>query len=388
MRMLSAALLCAQCLCLAAADAAEDREAVIARGIEALLSMEEGESGGEWPYEGVYRVRGEIPIGYRVGGAAIVASALLNAPQREGHIERSEAIERAAEFIAASIEHPLMGHAVEGGYDVRGWGYAYGLWFLLQAKAAGAIGEARAEQCDAAIEFFIRGIEATEIPAPIGGWNYARRGGFGASSPPSPFMTGATLQALFAACAAGCEVDHAVIERGLDALRRAKMDSGAYVYSGRASERSREGVPGAVGRMLIAESTLHLAGLATRAEVRSAIDAFIVHWEWLEKRRAREGTHAPPYGVAPYYFFFAHYYAAQAIELLPEPERAEYRRRVNALLLGVRGDESGTWNDRVFARSANYGTAMAAMALMMPELPPPARWESPQADAVAEVQDD
>ena len=29
-------------------------------------------STGEWPYEGVYRERGQIPPGYRVGGTAIV----------------------------------------------------------------------------------------------------------------------------------------------------------------------------------------------------------------------------------------------------------------------------------------------------------------------------
>jgi hypothetical protein len=42
--------------------------------------------------------------------------------------------------------------------------------------------------------------------------------------------------------------------------------------------------------------------------------------------------------------------------------------------------EDGTWNDRVFDRTANFGTAMAIMALMMPDTPPPATWEV-QADA-------
>lgn len=130
--------------------------------------------------------------------------------------------------------------------------------------------------------------------------------------------------------------------------------------------------------MTLGETTLALGGRGSIPRVRGSIDAFIVHWEWLDKRRAKPGTHQPPYMVAPYYFMFAHHYAAQAIEMLPSSERAEYRRRVNQLLLSVRAQD-GTWNDRVFGRSAGYGTAMALLALMQPSIerpiwnPPPAK---------------
>lgn len=33
-----------------------------------IVSMQSGDDGGEWPYEGVYRVGGNIPVAYRVGG--------------------------------------------------------------------------------------------------------------------------------------------------------------------------------------------------------------------------------------------------------------------------------------------------------------------------------
>ena len=129
--------------------------------------------------------------------------------------------------------------------------------------------------------------------------------------------------------------------------------------------------------MAVAESTLYLAGRSSIERIRGAIDAFIVHWQWLDARRAKTGTHKPPYGIAPYYFYYAHYYAAQAVELLPEHERAEYRRRLNELLFSVQL-EDGSWNDRVFGRSTNYGTAMAIQALMMPNTPAPAQWKQPE----------
>jgi hypothetical protein len=175
-------------------------------------------------------------------------------------------------------------------------------------------------------------------------------------------MTGPAIQALWRAKAAGYAVDEKIIDRALAFLERSRAESGSVVYSGDATERSRDLSPGAVGRMVVVESTLSQAGRNNPRDVRGAVDAFIVHWDWLKKRKQQTGTHVPPYGVAPYYFMFAHYYAAQAIEQLPAAERPEYRRRVNALLFSVR-EEDGSWNDRVFDRSASYGTAMAMMAM-------------------------
>src|SRR5262249_58927817 len=193
-------------------------------------------------------------------------------------------------------------------------------------------------------------------------------------------MTAPSLQALFEAKKAGYAVDEGVVTRALDYLESARAPDGAIMYSGDAKTR-RDPVPGAVGRMLATESVLYLAGRGSQANVRGAIDAFIVHWEWLDKRRAQPRTHEPPYMIAPYYFYYAHYYAAFAVELLPQNERAEYRRRINDLLFATR-HEDGSWNDRVFPRSANFGTSMALLAMHMPEAEKPAGWPQTGAPAV------
>lgn len=351
-------------------------EQAILRGVEIILQMQEGDDNAQWPYEGVYRVKGVIPIGYRVGGSAIAADALVLAPGYEDDSKRQASVRRACVFITNSIDHPLMAHHFQSRYDVRGWGYTYGLNHLLRLKKSDLVPQGLADQVEAAIRFFIDGIEATAIPE-RGGWNYARRAGFDKPGRPSPFMTGPTLQALFAAIDQGYRVNEQTIKDALDALEGARTPTGSFVYSGNQANRSRSAVPGATGRMAVAESTLYLAGRSSIERIRGAIDAFIVHWQWLDARRAKTGTHKPPYGIAPYYFYYAHYYAAQAVELLPEHERAEYRRRLNELLFSVQL-EDGSWNDRVFDRSTNYGTAMAIQALMMPNTPAPAQWKQPE----------
>jgi hypothetical protein len=336
-----------------------------------LVGSQEGESGGEWPYEGVYRVRRQIPIGYRVGGTGICAMAVLGSPGFAEDAPAREAVERARGFVIAGIEHPLMSEEkYDAGYDVRGWGYTYGAWFLLECKRAGFVPEDAAPM-ERAIEWYVSAIQKTEIPK-AGGWNYARPPGRENVAPMSPFMTAPTLLVLFQAAAMGYEVDGEVVKRGLEALERGRTAAGGFAYAGDGA-RSRDGVPGATGRMLSGETALYLAGRSSQSNLRGALDAFLVHWDELEKRRAKTGTHEGPYGVAPYYFYFAHYWAAQAAELLPAGERAEYRRRVREVLLGTRSEE-GTWNDRVFPRSASYGTAMASMALRMPEREKPQGW--------------
>ncbi len=363
-------------------------------GVPLLLAMQEPLAEGDgpkvqWAYEGVYRVQRQIPVGYRVGGSAIVALALAHAPGLAEDAPRREAIARAVGYICGEGKnHPLMSASdYDAGYDVRGWGYIEAVALLSRLKTLGAVPEGMGDVVDAALRDYVAALLAIEMPE-TGGWNYARPAGRDVKAAPSSFMTARALQALFEARAAGETVPADVIERGLDFLETTRTTAGSVVYSGsstpRSDLRSGDATPGAVGRMCSVEATLLLGGRGSVIHARGAVDAFINHWQWLEARRQKTGTHVPPYGVAPYYFMFAHFYAAQCVELLPEVERGEYRRRINTLLFSVR-EENGSWNDRVFERSAAYGTAMAISAIMQPMLTRSGYTKVIEAPAVIEV---
>ncbi len=335
----------------------------------------------EWPYEGVYRVGGQIPVGYRVGGTAIVAQALVDAAE-DGKltVPARQAIERGLDFVLEGLADPRMTAEFEKGYDVRGWGHAYALSFLLRLRAAGHVPKSREQEVEAAIDSLVSMLQATEIKEQ-GGWNYSRPNGHASSA--STFMTAPTLQFLFEARAQGEDVDAAVIERALKTLEDARLESGAFQYGTSPTRRTGKGfeaVEGAIGRMAVCETTLLLAGRGSVERVRESLDAFFEHWEWLEKRRKQTGTHVPPFMIAPYYFYYAHRYTAQAIEMLPEAERPAYREKLYALLWQVR-EQSGGWNDRVFPRSEAFGTAMTLSALREPALGRPAGWTPPTAEA-------
>lgn len=351
-------------------------EPAVERGVEILLSMQEslGSKEGEkveWPYEGVYREAGSIPPGYRVGGTSISAWALLEAPGWKKTSERAKAVERATVFVLDMLETDRMASGFSGGYDVRGWGHAYALNFLLRLRELKRVPTKLKERVDKTIADLVQTLEDTAIEGE-GGWNYARRGGGRAST----FMTAPTLQFLFYAEEQGEEVDPAIIKRALRALEEARLDSGAFQYGSNPDRKTGEGfeaVEGSTGRSPVCEVTLVLAGRGSVDAIRSAIDDFFEHWEWLEKRRRQDRTHIPPFMIAPYYFFFAHYAVAQAIEFLPEAERPAYRAKFYAVLDEVR-EPSGGFNDRVFERSENFGTAMSVLGLLAPKTRPTPGW--------------
>lgn len=324
----------------------------------------------EWPYQGVYRESEDVsPIGYRVGGTAICAWALCESPQYAQSKDAQAAVERGVGFILELLEHERMSEDFIGGYDVRGWGHTYALQLFLALRAKQALPKKHAAAVERAIPALVKLLEVTEI-VDTGGWNYSRRGGGKAQAPASPFMTAPTLLALYQARAQGEKVDAKVVERALTALESCRNEQGVIPYT---TAGGRDEWPGAIGRTPVTEVALLLAGRSDVARVRTALENFFEHWEWLEKRRKGTGTHVPPYGIAPYYFFYAHTYAALAIEALPESERPALRTRLYERLFQVR-EPSGGWNDRVFERSENYGTAMALLAFLAPGIEPAPAW--------------
>ena len=78
--------------------------------VQFLLKAQEGIDeetvSGEWPYEGVYRERGQIPPGYRVGGTAIVLRSLIESlPAKRIRLDAEDpvnlALRRGLNFLLA-----------------------------------------------------------------------------------------------------------------------------------------------------------------------------------------------------------------------------------------------------------------------------------------------
>ena len=351
------------------------RSVLIDEAVAQLIAIQEE---GEWPYEGVYRVKREIPVGYRVGGTSIVATTLIYAAPKNP--TALEAIARGQTSVLRLLDHELMRPSTEDAYDVRVWGHTYALAFLCELRAAKLLGEHKADS-ERWISTLVATLATEEIPG--GGWNYANH------TQAAPFVTAPVLQSLLLARSQGESVPEELFERGRDSLLRARHGDGAFVYSGGSKEPSGLGMSGkttaslagASGRVGVCEGTLWLLGASSLDRVRASAQNFFEHWDDLEARRKKSGTHEGPYGIAPYYFYYAHAYTAQAIEFLPGKARDELRQRMLETLLRTR-DEDGTWDDRVFPRTRNYGTSMAVLVLLMDRAPRPPTWTKAKASTI------
>jgi hypothetical protein len=338
------------------------RSELLDKAVAELIKIQE--DGGQWPYEGVYRVGGKIPVGYRVGGTAIVADTLLHvAPENK---EARAAFARGLAFVLKELEDPLMAPSTRDGYDVRVWGHCYALEFLCHVRAAKAAGE-HAKAVDQWITKLVETLVTEEVPG--GGWNYGNR------RQQASFVTAPVTQALLLARSQGEKVPDEVLDRAKKALETCRTNDGAFAYSGTGQRPSPINKPaGSCARSAVCETTLVLLGGGSVKDIRAALEAFHTHWDELEARRKKKGTHEGPFLIAPYFFYYGHRYAAQAIEMLPEEERAKERERLLQVILKTR-DADGTWNDRVFDRSRNYGTAAVALALLGEKTSMPPKFE-------------
>ncbi len=347
--------------------AADDLTSLIEKSVEILLARQESlgdeDVREEWPYEGVYREKGLIPPGYRVGGTSIAAWALIESPQYGESEAVRKAVERAVDFVLRTLDEKPMDIGFSGGYDVRGWGHTYALQLLLQLRKRDFVPEESSKLVDKRIKWLVKALIETEIKG-TGGWNYARRG---TRSSTSPFMTAPTIIALWEARRQGEKVPQRVLDSALDALEKCRFEEGVIAYN---SDGGMPEGPGAIARTPIVEVVLYAADRSSLEEIESSVEAFFTHWNELEVRRRKTGTHVPPYGVAPYYFYYGHYYASVAIEMLEGGTREEWRTKYIETLVSVRED-SGGWNDRVFDRSEAFGTSMALLSILEPNRPRP-----------------
>lgn len=358
-----------------------DVDAATQAGISALLKLQEGEGHNQWPYEGVYREdNGVLPVGYRVGGTAIVGLSLIAAPGFSTDKPRQEALARGVAFILESLEAPRMQGEFVGTYDVRGWGHIYALHLFLELQEHKLVSAELLAPVTAKTKWLVQTLCESAIPE-SGGWNYSRPAGYTSSkNRASTFMTAPALQVLFLAKARGYEVADAVIDQAVAALERARSEPGGYGYGAALTSQNdvpeaklafMDKVPSSAARATACETTLMLAGRGDKERLHRAVVRFFADWEELAVRKSQLGTHIQPYGIAPYYFLYGHLYAAQAIEQLDDGAEKEALRTKMRIYLARSRDAAGSWNDRQFDRSAGYGTALAILCMHMPHLPKP-----------------
>lgn len=183
------------------------------------------------------------------------------------------------------------------------------------------------------MEFFA---DLKQRQTPDGGWAYY-------DNPPftkrptwaTSFCTALVLPALKQATELGWEIPAYVPEAALKVVKRCHLPNGAYAYDYRPTQRGWGGesinqVKGSLGRIQVCNLALASwdVEFVTLDKLREGLENFFEHHRFLDTARMRPIPHEGFYANAGYFYFFAHYYAAQVIELLPEEEREGWHSKL------------------------------------------------------------
>jgi len=303
---------------------------------------------------------------------SLVMLALLESPRTP---ERDAALEAGLEWLCST----RLAHRGST-WDVDStWASLYGFVFLTKAareeRFAAEPWSALIEK--RALEFYA---DLDKRQTPGGGWAYY-------DDPPitikptwaTSFCTALILPALREARdELGWPIEDRVIDGAVSAVKRCSLPNGAFSYDVSPIQRSHGGqsinqVPGSLGRIQVCNWALSELGVerVTPDVLREGLENFFAYHSYLDMIRTHPTPHAGFFANAGYFYYFGHYYAAQAISLLPEGERELWHRRLRYHVIKNLTKE-GSCTDFLTSRYViNACTAFTALVLAA-GLPPEA----------------
>jgi hypothetical protein len=204
-----------------------------------------------------------------------------------------------------------------------------------------------------------------------GAWSYSKswgegwRGGFGGWPATElgrahGMNTGIALEVLTRARERGFEVPEAVLSAGRDALLAMRVAPACYTYTW-PEPRNFEALDASIARAPAAESALWRLDAASRADLATAVRAFVERRMTLDVPVKLTESWLPPHGLSAYFHSFAYLHGARAIVAVAADSRAHDLAALRADVL-ARAEPDGTWLD-TFALGKPYATAMALLIL-------------------------
>lgn len=292
--------------------------------------------------------------------------AVLALMECEPTPERERALERGLEWCCTT-RMTIRGDDWD---NDQMWTALYGTVALTRAARDPRFsGAAWQEKIAARGADFVHVLVHNQVPE--GGWGYyddppfTQRPKWGTS-----FSTACALPAVRDARALGWIESDQVVDRARRYVERCRVPGGAFEYDLNPIPRLRgvehiNLIQGSLGRTQVCHWALASLGVewVTSQRIRDGLEAFFREHRYLDVARMRPIPHEAYFANAGYFYFFGHYYAALAIELLPQAEREAFHARLRPhLVKALRPD--GSVSDFL---NADYdtvaSTAFLAMAL-------------------------
>jgi hypothetical protein len=271
-------------------------------------------------------------------------------------------------------------HTGDAMYNV--WGHTYAIQALVRLHQRPNMSEEQKAEYKQLIAGQMDMLDRYE--SVDGGWGYydfraqARK----PTSDSTSFVNAAVLIALKEAAEIGCSYNQKTVDRAIAATLRQRKKDFTYLYGEYLDDRPMREInrpAGSLGRSQACNAALRMWGDQdiTDNVLKNWLYRLFVRNGWLSIGRKRPIPHEAWFQVAGYFYYFGHYYAAYAIELLPPGDRAEYQSHLAKIIIDLQEANGCWWDYPMYGYHRPYGTAFALMTLQRCLPVDPTHEESP-----------
>ena len=374
------------------APSTAELRASIGRGVDFLLETQTAK--GYWGRSAnpkYFRIWAPVPgahDAFRTATTALCVEAMIAASshfQGDRREQIEDAIDRGQQWLLQQggqlrRSEPddlddYFGYAL---YNV--WGHSFAIHALKALHERAEANEPLRLQLMESVNYHVDRLKRDEFLD--GGWGYydhdnmetPRLARFQTpTGSPSSFTTATALIALKDAESLGIEFPQKKIERAMASLRRQRYPDFAYAYGEYLRFAPRYGInrpAGSLGRSQVCNLAMRIYGDTdvTEEVLRTWLKRLIARNGWLSMSRKRHipghSPHFADFGVAGYFYYYGHYYAAMCMEELPEAEHAYYQDHLAYLLMPKQEKDGSWWDYILYDYHQQYGTAMAVSTLV------------------------
>jgi hypothetical protein len=303
--------------------------------------------------------------------ALCVMGLLLQPPTPE----IDAALERALEYLIDAPDTPRA--QMNTFYNV--WAHTYMIQALTRGMADERFADKKNRLRQRAEHELRRLLDHQSLDGGWGYYDFRHRTIQPSGTLSTPFTTAAVLVAMHEALTANLRLarteqtpdgesvrDHRS-QIALDYVERHRIPNGAYYYSsGHMYYPQGEAnlMRGSLARSQSGDNALITWNRTlTVDDIRAQLDEFFKDHQFLEIGRGRQFPHEAWYAVAPYYYYFGHYYAARNVEVLPPAIRPEYARKLADVTVAGQYDDGSFWDYPLYGYAKAYGTGYGVIIL-------------------------
>ncbi len=345
----------------------------IERGVDFLLDvqMKHGAWGSAQRTKQL-NIYAPVPGSHRAFRTAVTGLALQALIESCEHFDGKRrkkmeaAIQRGQKWFLANAG-TLRRAEPEAIYNIWGHSYALHAIALLHERAAGD--EALQAQLVELAKYQVDRLRRYQ--SINGGWGYydmvahTQR----PSSSSSSFTTATALIALKKAAQLGISFPEDRTQQAIASIRRQQHPDFSYAYGEYLALYPRYDInrpAGSLGRSQACNLALRMYGDArvSDAVVKTWLDRLYARNGWLSIGRKYPVPHESFFGVAGYFYYYGHYYAAMCIEELPAKERPYFQSHLAHILRPLQEKDGSWWDYPLYNYHQQYGTAMAVSSLV------------------------